>query len=138
MMLPARRWVMASAACFMPSAAPSALTRSTRSNSPASNDRMLLAARVWRPSTPALLHSTSNRPYRATARSTARSTSSSTDTSHRTNPTCGPSAAASASPAASSMSAITTLAPCFTNSLTIASPIPLAPPVTMATFPSSL
>ena len=36
------------------------------------------------------------------------------------------------------MSAITTLAPCLENSLAVAAPRPLAPPVISATFPSSL
>ncbi|CAA7396985.1 unnamed protein product [Spirodela intermedia] len=36
------------------------------------------------------------------------------------------------------MSATMTLAPCRAKSLAVLSPMPLAPPVTMATFPSSL
>lgn len=41
-------------------------------------------------------------------------------------------------PSSSWTSAMTTLAPCSEKSFAIASPIPLAPPVTIATFPSSL
>ena len=48
-----------------------------------------------------------------------------------------PSDAASLAPSSSSTSAIVTRAPSATNSLTVAPPIPLAPPVTSATFPSS-
>jgi len=41
-------------------------------------------------------------------------------------------------PNSSWISAITTLAPCFANSLAVDSPMPLAPPVINATFPSNL
>lgn len=50
-----------------------------------------------------------------------------------------PSAVAhSACPRSSWISAITTLAPWWTKSFAVHSPIPLAPPVMIATFPSSL
>ncbi|CAA6656924.1 unnamed protein product [Spirodela intermedia] len=69
---------------------------------------------------------------------TRRSTSVSWLTSQCTKVTDGERDAAKCSPAMSSTSATTTLAPCQTNSLAVASPMPLDPPVTTATLPSSL
>lgn len=66
------------------------------------------------------------------------STSGSELTSQRTKVTEGESELARAVPEAASMSPIRTLAPCLANNLTVASPIPLAPPVTIAIFPSNL
>jgi len=92
----------------------------------------------WFPNTPALLNIMSTCPYRQTVDLTKFSTSSSTLTSQCTYVAEGAKVSASIVPSASSTSAITTLAPFFTNTRTVASPIPLAPPVTIATLPSNL
>src|SRR4051812_386656 len=53
------------------------------------------------------------------------------------NAAASPRESTSSTAAASSMSAISTLAPSSTKTWAIARPMPLAPPVTIATFPSS-
>uniref|UniRef100_A0A804M6R3 Uncharacterized protein n=1 Tax=Zea mays TaxID=4577 RepID=A0A804M6R3_MAIZE len=125
---------IARAACFTHAAAPRKLTAITRSSSARS---MSITDPVGS-STPALLSITSSRPCAATARATVASTCASSVTSHRAYAHRGPTDAATASPSASCTSAITTVAPLEANSRAAASPIPLAPPVTMATFPSNL
>src|SRR4051794_7833868 len=86
---------------------------------------------------PALLNITSSPPNRPTAKSTSACTSSASETSARWNAASSPSFAASSSPCSWSTSAMTTCAPSPTNSSAVARPIPLAPPVTIATFPDS-
>ncbi|RDX62345.1 hypothetical protein CR513_59335, partial [Mucuna pruriens] len=129
--------IIARAACFIPNAVPFTFTRITRSNSSGSKFTMLLFL-DWFPSTPALLNIMSSCPYRETVDLTRFSTSSSTLTSQCTKLAHGANVSATIVPNASSTSAITTLAPFFTKTRTVASPIPLAPPVTMATLPSNL
>src|SRR4051794_6747413 len=86
---------------------------------------------------PALLTSTVGGPYDARAASTVAVQSSSLVTSSRWNCAESPSSLASSSPDSSAMSAITTRAPSVTKPRQIAAPCPWAPPVTMATLPSS-
>ena len=90
------------------------------------------------PPMPALFIMMSSQPYVETAALTALSTSDSLVTSQWTN-VAGDSKSLQTSRANSSwMSAITTLAPWRENNRAVASPMPLAPPVIRATFPSSL
>src|SRR5918993_3634861 len=87
---------------------------------------------------PALLNAMSSRPYSARARSTIAATCASSATSQATLIAVPPSRAIrSASFAASSpsMSARTTEAPLSANMRAVASPMPLAAPVTRATWP---
>jgi hypothetical protein len=126
---------IARAACFTHAAAPRKLTAITRSSSARS---MSITDPVGS-STPALLSITSSRPCAATTRATVASTCASSVTSHRAYAhRSDPTDAATASPSASCTSAITTVAPLDANSRAAASPIPLAPPVTIATLPSNL
>src|SRR5437764_1498196 len=76
----------------------------------------------------------SSRPKRATVSATAPATSGSRLTSARTWAAPAPSSAARRRPPSASTSAMTTDAPSATNRRTVASPMPLAPPVTSATF----
>src|SRR5207302_7962819 len=76
----------------------------------------------------------SSRPKRATVSATAPATSASRLTSARTWAAPAPSSAARRRPPSASTSAMTTAAPSATNRRTVASPMPLAPPVTSATF----
>src|SRR3954447_11851164 len=80
---------------------------------------------------PALLTSTSSPPSRAAAASTAARTPASSVTSARTYPTAG-----RPSGAVPSRSSTTTLAPAAVNAVTIAKPMPEAPPVTRTLTPS--
>src|SRR5262245_10070479 len=79
-------------------------------------------------------------PKRSAACRTKAAASASRSTCASTNTTSPPLAAISAAtrlPRSASRSANGTLAPSITNRLTVASPIPEAPPVTAATFPFS-
>lgn len=94
------------------------------------------------PGMPALLNMMSSFPNLETAVSTTFCTSKSWVTSQWTKITLSPNSVTRLlqreSPRSSWTSAIKTLAPCLANSLTVHSPKPLAPPVTMATLPSNL
>src|SRR5579883_687596 len=84
----------------------------------------------------------SSRPKRFTAAATIAATSASLATSHRTKAMsfAWPWALATArvsAPLASLRSATMTFAPSARNRMTVARPMPLAPPVTIATLPSS-
>uniref|UniRef100_A0A8R7UD13 Uncharacterized protein n=1 Tax=Triticum urartu TaxID=4572 RepID=A0A8R7UD13_TRIUA len=128
---------MARAACLTHAAAPRKLTAMTRSSA----DRSMSVTGPVGSSTPALLSMTSSRPCAATAAATVASTWASSVTSHRAYVQHAPDSAmeaATASPSASWMSAMTTVAPLAAKSRAAASPMPLAPPVTMATLPSNL
>src|SRR5262245_10541252 len=85
---------------------------------------------------PALLNITWRPPNCATAKSTSACTSSAFETSVSRNATASPSSLATSFPRSAFTSAMTTRAPSAANSSTVARPIPLAPPVTMATFPA--
>src|SRR5581483_4944464 len=126
-------FAMCRAARWLPSMTPRRFTAVTRSKSRRSSSRKRRNA----PPIPALLNITWRPPKRATVKSTSSWTSSALATSVRLNAAAGPSRAAAASPRAASTSATTTCAPSSTKSSTVASPIPLAPPVTIATFPWS-
>src|SRR6185312_7479291 len=85
----------------------------------------------------------SSRPKRRTASATIAETSDSLATSHRMKAISSPWPCALATervswPLASLRSATTTLAPSARKRMTVARPMPLAPPVTTATFPVSL
>ncbi|GER27739.1 nucleic acid-binding [Striga asiatica] len=126
--------IMMRAACFVPKKTPLTFTPNTRSNSATSNSRT--SRHAVGPSTPALFTITSRPPNLSTAWSTARRTSSSTVTSQRTNETLLlPTRQRSLG---SRTSATQTLAPCLRNERTMLSPMPLAPPVTSPTLPTSL
>ena len=86
---------------------------------------------------PALLNMTWSPPNRATAKSTSSWTCIPSATSVRLKAADAPRASASSSPWSTSTSAMTTHAPSSTNSSAAARPIPLDPPVTIATFPVS-
>jgi hypothetical protein len=90
-------------------------------------------------SIPALFTITSTRPKAVTVESMSRWRSSSLLTSASTPSTLSPSAvtwASSASVACSSATqSMTTVAPAVASASTIALPMPLLPPVTMATLP---
>ena len=93
------------------------------------------------PSIPALLNAQSSRPYASTARPTIASTSAEFETSARTNVAAPPAAVTCSTvswPPASVTSATTTLAPSRAKTSAAARPIPDPPPVTSATFPSTL
>jgi meso-butanediol dehydrogenase/(S,S)-butanediol dehydrogenase/diacetyl reductase len=88
---------------------------------------------------PALLCAQSRPPNVSTAKATMAATSSGTLTSVRTNPACPPVDSTSATvsrPPSSSMSATTTAAPSRAKICAAARPMPIAAPVTTATFPS--
>ncbi|MFS7915339.1 hypothetical protein Hanom_Chr02g00164181 [Helianthus anomalus] len=91
---------------------------------------------------PALLNMMSSFPKVETAVSTAFLTSESWVTSQWTYITSSLNVVANSlhrdCPRSSWTSAIKTFAPCLAKSLTVLSPNPLAPPVTMATLPSNL
>src|SRR5262245_53360411 len=79
---------------------------------------------------------TSRPPKRSTANATAASTSASTATSVCLYAAFAPSSRANTVPCSSFRSATTTRAPSATNRRQVAAPMPDAPPVTTATFPS--
>src|SRR5215211_3742047 len=94
----------------------------------------------WLIITPALLYRTCRPPKRSTAAFTIASASASSDASEWTYEAWPPPAsisAATASPASSATSVRTTDAPSLAKSLEATIPMPLAPPVMRATFPSS-
>ena len=87
---------------------------------------------------PALLTMMSRRPNFSTAASTRWRTSSGEETFVLTKRVLNPASlnfASARSPPGTSMSAITQFAPAWASDSTTANPIPLAPPVTIATFP---
>jgi len=130
-MLPPRG--MVPNACLVKKKAPSRSTWSTRSQS--SSVCSSSGLKVIRP---ALLTSTSQRPNRSTVPRTVAATSGSFDTSHVLAQTAAPPAPtcfAAASACAAETSAMTTVAPSVPRRTAVASPMPLPPPVTMATFP---
>ena len=95
------------------------------------------------PPEPALLNTTSSRPKASTASSVMAATSSSTVTSVRVNRnrSAWPRSATAASrarPLSTLRSPHTTDAPSSSQRLTVANPMPLAPPVTIAALPASL
>lgn len=85
--------------------------------------------------TPALLKAASTLPKVAAAVSKRFSTAAGSVTSVATN--SPPTASAAAAPASAFVSAMTTWAPSEASRLAVASPIPLAPPVTTAVRPGS-
>lgn len=89
------------------------------------------------PQIPALLKMMSSLPFHFRASSTADATSFSFETSQWMYllPAIEFDKAV---PSASRMSAITTFAPFSANNFAVAAPIPLAPPVMIATLPSNL
>ncbi len=118
---------------FMPSQQPTALTSRICRNSASGISAMLANF-----STPALLTSTSSRPKVSAATATAAAQSASSVTSWCTyRQDCSPSLSATAAPRSSSTSPKTTRAPSATKCRTCDLPIPRAPPVISATFPSS-
>src|SRR5437667_10981553 len=86
---------------------------------------------------PALLTRTSSRPKRSTLASTAACRLARSVTSVRRNKAASPSSWATLRPPSSLRSAITTRAPCSAKARQVAAPMPLPPPVTNATLPSS-
>src|SRR5262245_16803078 len=93
------------------------------------------------PPMPALLTRTLSFPYKRSASVTAAAQSDSLVTSRRTNVASPPTARISSTavlPSASSTSPSTTFAPSFVNRRPASAPIPRAPPLISATFPSSL
>src|SRR5256714_10837132 len=92
------------------------------------------------PSMPALLNSTSIRPYSATVAPTMRSTSAGSATSASTNDASPPPASVIPpvpAPAPAARSTTATRAPSRATSTQLARPMPEPPPVMSATFPSS-
>ncbi|KAK3439687.1 hypothetical protein EUGRSUZ_C03990 [Eucalyptus grandis] len=123
-MLPLCDGIMARAACLVPRKTPVRFTLTTFSKSALSLSNIL-----------ALL----GFPCLSTAVAMAFLMSDSLDTSQCTkDAVSGPRSLHTDLPKSSRMSAIMTLAPCFENSLAVDSPMPPAPPVITATFPSSL
>src|SRR5882757_800936 len=86
---------------------------------------------------PALLTKTFSAPNSPTATLTAAAHCSGLVTSRCTKCAAAPSSSANAVPSSSRMSPITTLAPSATNSRACDAPMPLAPPLISATFPST-
>src|SRR4051794_17793981 len=124
-------------AYLQPRNTPRTLTAMTRSQVATS-----VSMTEWSASgiTPALLYSASTRPKVATACATMPRASSSFETSVFTNVASPPAfrtASTVALPASSTKSATTTLAPSRANSSAATRPMPLPPPVTMVTLPSS-
>lgn len=134
---PAPIGIIAWAACFIPRAVPWMFTFITRSNSLTSKSTMFLCF-GWLPSTPALFKSTLNLPYHETDELIKYSMFCLRLMSQCMSETKGPNGFANAFRAISVTSAMTSLAPYLAKSWTVASPIPLAPPVTIAIFPSNL
>src|SRR4051794_27528834 len=85
---------------------------------------------------PAFANAMSSRPNRSTAVETSCSTSASADTSPATVTTASPSSLATGSSASPFRSPTTTRPPSATMRRVVASPMPDAPPVTIATLPS--
>src|SRR5580692_4518834 len=125
--------VIGSITAFMPSQEPTAFTSSTRRKSASAMSAIGANCRI-----PALLTSTSRWPNASTASATASAQPSSLVTSWcRYRQDSSPSPAATAAPRSSSTSPNTTCAPSATKCRTWDLPMPRAPPVISATFPSS-
>src|SRR5882724_11996073 len=133
MMLPEPWRIIAGAAYFMPRTTPRKWVAMTVSKCVMSSSAMPAS----RPGLPALLKRQSRRPNFASASSTIALTSASLVTSVRTKLAAEPSFFVRPSPSACRRPAMTTLAPSSTNNSTVRAPIPLDPPVTIATLPSS-
>src|SRR5262245_2322587 len=133
MMLPEPWRIIAGAAYFMPSTTPRRWVAMTVSKCSMS----ISAMPARRPGLPALLKRQSRRPNLASACSISDLTSGSLVTSVRTKAAVVPSFFANPSPSAWRRPAMTTLAPSSTNSSAVRAPMPLVPPVMIATLPSS-
>src|SRR3954447_7234269 len=128
---------MSGISCFMHRNTPRRLMSKIRSHS----SSLTSAAGPTGCSTPALLNAMSSRPNASNVWSSAALTSWPLVTSHRTTSTRPP--WSSISPAVSRLpcsdtSATTTVAPADAKATAVARPIPLAAPVTKATFPTKL
>ena len=118
---------------FMPSQQPTAFTSSTRRKLSSVISAIGANVRI-----PALFTSTSSRPNVSSVAATATAQSSSLVTSRcRYRQDCSPSLAATYWPWSSRTSPKTTRAPSATKCRTWDLPMPRAPPVISATFPSS-
>src|ERR1700722_11353144 len=125
---------IASTACLVPRNTPREFTAISLSQASLSSmsDTAL-------PLMPALFTRMSSLPYFCTVASTTAFQSASLVTSRRMNsavPLARVMSAATCWPSSSNMSAITTLAPSFANRRAVATPIPDAAPLMIATFPS--
>src|SRR5579862_3616819 len=125
---------MCRAACVVPASTPSTFTPITWLKSARSSSRKL---RCIVPETPALLTITCSPPNECRVNSTSPRTSSGSATSTAWKTADGPSDSTSSLPGSAFRSAMTTRAPSATNRWAIPRPRPLAPPVTIATRPSS-
>src|SRR5215216_818696 len=137
MMDPPPAAIMAGTPYLHPNATPLTLMSSVVSQIDAS---VSVTEPSWLIITPALLYRTCRPPKRSTAAFTIASASASSDASEWTYEVWPPPAsisAATASPASSATSVRTTDAPSLAKSLEATIPMPLAPPVMSATFPSS-
>src|SRR5262245_54271755 len=135
-MEPPRARRMAGITARVPRTTPVELTAMIRSQSA----RVVSSIRLP-PPMPALLTRTSSFPYKRSASATAPAQSDSLVTSRRTNVASPPTARISSTvalPSASRTSPSTTFAPSFVNRRPASAPIPRAPPLISATFPSSL
>src|SRR5215510_3035012 len=135
-MEPPRARRMAGITARVPRKTPVELTAMIRSQSA----RVVSSIRLP-PPMPALLTSTWSFPYKRSASATAPAQSDSLVTSRRTNVASPPAARISSTvalPSASRTSPSTTFAPSFANRRPSSAPIPRAPPLISATFPSSL
>src|SRR5580704_6844302 len=117
----------------MPRNGPTRFTASTRSNSA----RVLSSISLWW-TMAALCTRIVGAPNTCVASRITAAQSSSLDTSRCTKIADSPISAASLPPRSSWMSAMTTFAPSAANSRASAAPCPDAPPVMMATLPSSM
>src|SRR6185312_9227586 len=139
MMLPPRPCAfMRAAPCLMPRNTPRTSTAKVKSHSSTVVSPMGPKA----PPTPALLNTQSSPPKRSTARATSAATSRSAETSTRSGArrSAVPRARASATVSArlaSLTSPMATRAPSRRKVSALARPMPLPPPVTRATLPSS-
>src|SRR6266545_6005228 len=122
---------MTGAACLMPRNTPRRSTPMVASK-PSTGTSWIFPPT---PPYPALLKMQSSRPKRLPVSSTAACTSGSRLTSAWTYPARDPSSPVRRRPRSSWMSATITDAPSSTKSRTVASPMPLAPPVINATLP---
>src|SRR5215203_1464918 len=128
---PPPRSIIAGATDLMPRNTPIWLTSRIRRYVSRSVSRSLPRWKI-----PALLTRTSTWPWSSTVRPTTSAQASSERTSWATK--VAPISLASTSPSACSTSVTTTSAPSSRNSVASAPPCPRAPPVTIATLPSSL
>ena len=125
---------MMGAACFMPS-----ITERTSSaiaaSKPATGTLSMLPVGAG---PPALLKRASSRPWRSKVKRITRSQSASLVASACTKIAAAPIRLATASPSGLRRPVNTTLAPSATKSSAVLVPMPLVPPVTIATLPSSI